>query len=158
MRTVDRLIDLYFRSVGRNSKLLLNVPPTRDGVLHDTDVARLMAFADRRRTMFERDVSSGRRKRWRQTGATTASLEVDLGKLRSFSIARIEEDIEKGQMVARYSLHGAGVDRVFRELSRGTTIGYTKLDRVTAADVRHVRVDVEDAVAPTEPLRLKLFA
>ena len=26
------------RSVGRNSKLLLNVPPTRDGLLHDVDV------------------------------------------------------------------------------------------------------------------------
>ena len=28
---VDNLVDLYFTSVGRNAKLLLNVPPTREG-------------------------------------------------------------------------------------------------------------------------------
>ena len=30
--SVDALVDLYYRSVGRNAKLLLNVPPTRDGL------------------------------------------------------------------------------------------------------------------------------
>ena len=29
VRTVEQLVDLYFQSVGRNAKLLLNVPPTR---------------------------------------------------------------------------------------------------------------------------------
>jgi alpha-L-fucosidase len=40
VRSVDALVNLYFRSVGRNAKLLLNVPPTRDGVLHPTDAER----------------------------------------------------------------------------------------------------------------------
>ena len=47
VRAVDNLVDLYFNSVGRNSKLLLNVPPTRDGLLHDVDVARLAGFQAR---------------------------------------------------------------------------------------------------------------
>ena len=156
VRTVDRLTDLYFNSVGRNSKLLLNVPPTRDGVLHDMDVSRLMGFVDRRRQLFAEDVAKGRKAQWRRT-STTASLEIDLGRPQSFSIARLEEDIEKGQTVARYSLHGAGEDRSVRRLSRGTTVGYAKLDRVTAADVRYVKVEIEEAVAPPERLSLKLF-
>ena len=41
---MENLVNLYFTSVGRNGKLLLNVPPTRDGVLHPTDVARLTAL------------------------------------------------------------------------------------------------------------------
>jgi alpha-L-fucosidase len=157
VRTLDRLVDLYFNSVGRNSKLLLNVPPTRDGVLHDTDVARLMGFADRRRQMFAEDVAKGKKARWRMTGATTAVLEIDLGRPQSFSIARVEEDIEKGQAIARYSLHAASEDLTYRQLSRGTTIGYARLDRVTAADVRYVKIEIEEAVAPPEKLSLKLF-
>src|SRR5690242_12364215 len=35
VRSVDNLVTLYETSVGRNGKLLLNVPPTRDGRLHD---------------------------------------------------------------------------------------------------------------------------
>ena len=158
VRTVDRLIDLYFRSVGRNSKLLLNVPPTRDGVLHETDVSRLMGFADRRRTLFHTtDLAWDRKSEWRRTGQTTAVLDIDLGRPQSFVAARLEEPIERGQMVARYSLQGAGDDRTYRQLSRGTTIGNARLDRVTATDVRYVRVEIEEAVAPPERLRVELY-
>jgi alpha-L-fucosidase len=157
VRTVDRLTDLYFNSVGRNSKLLLNVPPTRDGVLHDMDVSRLMGFADRRRALCGEDVAAGRKEKWRRTGATTAILEVDLGRPQSFSIVRLEEPIEKGQRVAQYSLHGAGEDRAFRQLSRGTTIGHARLSRVTAGDVRHVRLEIEEAVEAAEPVKVRLF-
>jgi alpha-L-fucosidase len=38
VRGANNLLRLYFRSVGRNSKLLLNVPPTHDGLFHDLDV------------------------------------------------------------------------------------------------------------------------
>jgi len=38
------LVDLYYRSVGRNCVLLLNVPPDRRGRLHETDVATLREF------------------------------------------------------------------------------------------------------------------
>ena len=41
VKSADTLLETYFTSVGRNSKLLLNVPPTRAGLLHETDVAQL---------------------------------------------------------------------------------------------------------------------
>jgi alpha-L-fucosidase len=47
VRTEENLVELYFTSVGRNAKLLLNVPPTRDGLLHDTDVTRLLGLRSR---------------------------------------------------------------------------------------------------------------
>ena len=52
VKSADRLFDIYCHSVGRNSKLLLNVPPTRDGVLHPNDIASLMAFRDLRAARF----------------------------------------------------------------------------------------------------------
>ena len=63
VRSADNLMRLYFRSVGRNSKLLLNVPPTRDGLFHDRDVQALEAFDAKRRALFERDVLAGGRVR-----------------------------------------------------------------------------------------------
>ena len=61
VRTVENLVDLFFTSVGRNGKLLLNVPPTRDGLLHSTDVARLAAFRDRLSWNASPDISPSRR-------------------------------------------------------------------------------------------------
>lgn len=102
MRTIEALVDLYFQSVGRNSKLLLNVPPTPDGLLHPVDVARL-------------------------TGCH-----------------------------ARHTF--SGVDGgAWRVLSGGTTIGYARLDRFEPAAVRRVRLVIEEAVAPPEPIGIKLY-
>src|SRR6476619_1573424 len=57
VRTVEDLEGLYFSSVGRNGKLLLNVPPTLEGVLHSTDVARLGQLRGRLASLFAQDVA-----------------------------------------------------------------------------------------------------
>jgi alpha-L-fucosidase len=159
VRTVDGLEELYFRSVGRNSKLLLNVPPTREGLLHDTDVARLAAFGERMRTLFATDLARGARASWRRTGARTAEALVELRGTVTPRIARLAEDITRGQAVARYALYGSdaagGAD--WRPLARGTTIGYARLDRLEPSPVRRLRLVIEDAAAPPEPVTLKLY-
>jgi alpha-L-fucosidase len=160
VRTSEQLIDLYFSSVGRNSKLLLNVPPTRDGLLHPTDVARLAGFSDRLRALFRNDLTAGQGATggtWRLTGERTAELEIDLGRSARVAIARLEENIARGQRVARYALSGYD-GSAWRELSRGTTIGYARLDRFERAQVRRVRLTIEDAIAAPERVRVRLFA
>jgi alpha-L-fucosidase len=157
VRSVDNLIDLYFTSVGRNGKLLLNVPPTQDGRLHATDVARLVGFRERLTTMFERDVARDARRAWRTTGPRSADLVVDLDQTLTIGVARLEEDITRGQCVARYTLYGAN-DGDWRVLSRGTTIGYAKLDRFSPAPVSGVRLVIDDAVATPQPIAMKLYS
>ena len=41
VKTPAQLIDLYYKSVGRGANLLLNVPPNRQGLLQEEDVASL---------------------------------------------------------------------------------------------------------------------
>jgi alpha-L-fucosidase len=155
VRSVDDLENLYFTSVGRNGKLLLNVPPTREGLIHPTDVARLAGFRKRLSTLFEWDVAGGARSAWRTTSPRTAELEIELARPTTISVARLEENVARGQRVARYTLAGA-TDGEWSVLARGTTIGYTKLDRLAPANVRRVRLTIEDAVASPEPVVIRL--
>jgi len=157
VRSVDDLTALYFSSVGRNSKLLLNVPPTRDGLLHATDVERLAGLRARLDSTFAEDLAAGARASWSATGATGATLELELARAASVGIARLSEPIERGQRVARYTLYGADAGD-WTVLSRGTTIGYAKLDRLTPTTVRRVRLVIEDAVSAPERVQVKLFA
>jgi alpha-L-fucosidase len=154
VKTVDQLTDIWFTSVGRNSKLLLNVPPTREGLLHATDVARLAALRARLTALFAEDYALGRRVLWRATGPRAGVAEVDLGRTVRAGIVRLEEDIVQGQRVARYAVHGAA-DGGWQEFARGTTVGHRKLDRFDPTPVRRLRVTVEDAVAPL-PSRLRI--
>jgi alpha-L-fucosidase len=156
VKSVDSLVAIYFRSVGRNSKLLLNVPPTPDGVLHDIDTARLAAFGERLRTLFGRDLAAGRRIAWRRTGERTAVAEVDLGRTASVSIVRLEEEIARGQAVARYTISGSDGGE-WRTLARGTTIGHARLDRFEPATVRRLRVAIEEAIQPPEKVGVRAY-
>jgi alpha-L-fucosidase len=156
VKSVDRLVDIYCQSVGRNSKLLLNVPPTRDGVIHATDEARLLEFAKRRAALFGEDAAKGRSIRWRKTGETTAEAEVDLGRSVKASALRFEEDVTRGQAIARYRIESAdGGD--WRPLSKGTTIGFARIERFEPVSLRRVRVVIEEAIAPPEKIAIRVY-
>jgi alpha-L-fucosidase len=156
VKTVDQLVDLYFTSIGRNSKLLLNVPPTPAGLLHETDVARMAVMRERLDALFSENFVSERSVDWRATGERTAVLDLDLGRLAEVSIADLREDIAYGQVVGGYSLEGSD-GGAWRSLSRGTTIGYRKLDRFAPSAVRRVRVVVEHALDTPRPVKLALY-
>ncbi|MGH7620397.1 MAG: alpha-L-fucosidase [Gemmatimonadaceae bacterium] len=156
VRSVDNLVTLFETSVGRNGKLLLNVPPTRDGRLHDVDVARLGAFRERLDAIFAVDHAAKSSMTWRDTGPRTGELEVRLERPVAINLARFGEPIARGQRVARYTLEGTQGGE-WRELSHGTTIGYTKLDRFPATSVSRVRLKIDDAVGPPGRVTLELY-
>jgi alpha-L-fucosidase len=156
VRTVEQLVQLYFTSVGRNSKLLLNVPPTREGLLHATDVGRLGGMHAALSSLFEEDLAAGKQVAWRSTGPRSAIGELDLGRSVSLGIVDLREQIEQGQLVARYSVEGNDGGE-WRPLAQGTTIGCRKLDRCTPTAVRRLRLRVDEAVDTPRPVSIGLY-
>jgi len=157
VKSVDELERVYFQSVGRNSKLLLNVPPGPDGLFHANDVTRMEEFHTRITGLFAEDLATGRRVRWRRTGSRTAVADVDLGRTVTAGLLRLEEDISRGQDIARYRVE-AGAAGSWRDVARGLTIGYRRLDRFDPGPVQSLRIHIEDAVAPPRAIRVGLYA
>lgn len=60
LKTPQQLVDVYYRSVGRNCVLLLNVPPDTQGRWHDDDVAVLRAFRRILDQTFATNLAAGR--------------------------------------------------------------------------------------------------
>lgn len=154
--SVEALNEIWFSSVGRNAKLLLNVPPTREGLFHDNDVARLIEWREARDTLFARDLAQNMKVAWHRTGERSAVAEIDIGRTRNVGIVRLAEDVQQGQRVARYALQGM-IDGSWKELAQGSTIGVCKLDRIAPVAIRRLRITVLDAIAPPQPLRISLY-
>ncbi|WP_369250921.1 alpha-L-fucosidase [Streptomyces sp. R41] len=93
-KNVEQLTDIYFRSVGRNSVLLLNIPPDTQGLLPAADVARLREFRERVDRELPEDLAHGRLVR-----ASSTVFTVDLGTEREVDRIRLAEDIRHGQQV-----------------------------------------------------------
>ena len=157
VKSADDLVRLYFTSVGRNSKLLLNVPPTRDGLLHDADVASLAAMHTRLFGLFSENLAYRGVMKQRPTGLRSMVAEADLGGVAKVSMIAMREDIEHGQVVARYRLEGE-LDGAWRPLAQGTTIGCRKIDRFEPVSIRKVRLVVDETIDLTRPVELGVYA
>jgi alpha-L-fucosidase len=154
VRDAANLLEVYFTSVGRNSKLLLNVPPTPDGRLHATDVHRLAEFGERRSRLFTWDGAAGARMQRDDNGRR---ITIKPGAPFAFDVVRLEEDIRHGQVVSAYRVE-AEIGGSWRTVSRGTTIGHRKLDRIAPVTTSGVRLIVEDALDTPWIARIGLHA
>lgn len=139
------LADLYFRSVGRNASLLLNVPPDRRGLLHSNDVASLAAFGRWRRATFSKPVASSR-------GAV-----VEVPAQAEFDLVRVREDIRYGHRVDAFAVEAETAEG-WREVARSTSIGACRLSPLPApVRARRVRVRVTASAAAPLLSELALF-
>jgi alpha-L-fucosidase len=155
VRSADDLVGLHFTSVGRNSKLLLKVPPPRDGVLHPTDVARLRDMHARLGALFAEDLAADRPFE-RHVQGPRAVQEHDLLTPARIGVADLREDVTRGQTVAGFTLEGFDGAR-WSTLVRGTTIGHRRLVRLGPVDVRAVRLTLEDRFGEPPEVKVGLY-
>lgn len=137
VKSLKHLTDIYFKSVGCNSVLLLNIPPDRRGLINEADVNRLNEFAAYRKQTFDDNRVKGGEKYW----------NANLGDVRTYSlkpqskinVVLLQEDITKGQRVESFTVE-ALTDQGWEEVEQGTTIGYKRLLRIPEVKVSQLRV------------------
>jgi alpha-L-fucosidase len=156
VKTPAALVAYYFASVGRNAKLVLNVPPNREGLISNADVTALAGMHDALVALFQNDVTAGHAPTWAHN-QKNAMAEIDFGKPVAVSLIDLRENIALGQSVAHYVTEGL-VDNAWTELSSGTTIGYRALDRIPTTVIQKLRVRVTEYVDTLHPLMLRAYA
>ncbi len=57
VKSPEKLLDIYFSSVGKNSSLLLNIPPNRDGLISDRDANVLKVFHYSLQQIFDQNLA-----------------------------------------------------------------------------------------------------
>ncbi len=139
----EKLLDIYFSSVGRNGVLLLNIPPDKRGLVHETDISVLKEWSGRIRSIFRTNLAKqGKVKGTRgrntklllddnsatsfTTADTTFEINIRLKKPAVMNILALQEDISKGQRIEKFELQ-ALVDNNWQTVASGTTIGYKRL-------------------------------
>jgi alpha-L-fucosidase len=160
VKSPEKLVDIYFSSVGRNSVLLLNIPPDKRGLIHENDVKCLEGMRKIIDSTFAVNLAQHAMVRaipenpshnpltlldndnktfWTtEQGKTTGILEFDLDGDKTFDCLMLQENFRKGQRVEAFVLE-AWKDDQWVEIIKGTTIGYKRLlqfEPVTAQKVR----------------------
>ncbi|UOX92079.1 alpha-L-fucosidase [Amycolatopsis sp. FBCC-B4732] len=151
-KTAAQLVELYRRTVGRNSSLLLNVPPGPDGRIAPADTAALAGFGQAIARTQARNLAAGGPAAVTDAALTTAErldrpLDVRLPRPVTFDQIRLGEDITRGQHVEGAQVQ-AEVDGTWRTLATVSTIGFTRLITLPApVTAAHLRVVVTQSRA-----------
>ena len=141
VKSLKHLSDIYFQSVGYNSVLLLNIPPDRRGLIHEADIKRLKEFADYRQQTFADNRVKNGRKYWSTTSGGEAVYA--LKSKSEINLVMLQEDITKGQRVEAFTVE-ALMDNGWKEVGKGTTIGYKRMLRFPAVNANKLRVRIDE--------------
>jgi len=181
VKSLDQLLEIYYRSVGMGCNLLLNVPPDRRGLIHEADVASLMALRKVLDLTFDEDLAQGKsakasniRGSDAQFGAakltdgdrdtywatddnvTEAEATVDLGKPALFNRVRVQEHIALGQRIEGFAID-ARVDGTWKQIAKGTTIGPRRILQFEGVVADRVRLRITSSRACPTVSTLELY-
>lgn len=185
-KSTTELMDIYEKSVGRNSVFLMNVPPTTTGRFSEASVAALRAFRTELDRVYGTDLAAGRpvitrdtaerARAGRAVGERTAitdgdpltawssgqggagSVEIDLGGARRVSRFRLAEEVsEHGQQVESFTVE-ARVDGQWRTVAERGSIGMSRIIRLdTPVNADKVRVSVTGSRAPAYLAQVSVY-
>jgi len=164
VRSPENLMELYYSSVGRNSNLLLNVPPDRRGLLHENDVRSLLEFSELLKNEFKTEVAKGkpveatssRGKGYEASNVTdgypetywatddsqtSGDLIIDLGPETEVNRILIQEYIKLGQRVQQFSV-SAFVDNAWEPVIEGTTIGNKIIRKFPTVKASKIKISI----------------
>jgi alpha-L-fucosidase len=147
--TLEQLMEIYYRSVGRGANLLLNVTPDRTGLVPAADVARLRGFGDEIRRRFGRALA--------EASGTGRVLEVKLKRPATIDHVILQEEIARGERVRAYTLEGLS-QGTWVPLGTGTAIGQMHIQPVDPRMLDAVRLMCTRVADVPAIRRLAVFA
>jgi alpha-L-fucosidase len=148
IKSVDDLMRMYYRSVGRGAVLLLNNTPDRSGLIPEADARRAAEFGTEIRRRFSRPFATGH--------GTGRELVVNLAEAALIDHVITMEDLRGGERVRQYVIDGLERGK-WRELRTGTAIGHKRIDTFAPARVEAVRLRVVQSVGTPQIRRLEVY-
>ena len=154
VKSLNHLTDIYFKSVGYNSVLLLNIPPDLRGVINENDVQRLKEFSSYLKKTFARNYVLKGNEAWHGTSGTVRQYDIQKDAL--VNAFMIQEDISKGQRVESFLVE-AYKDGSWIHMAEGTTVGYKRLVRFSDTRPERIRITIRSARGVANVAAVGLF-
>lgn len=149
LKSLDKLMETYYKSVGRGAVLLLNHAPDRTGLIPEADALRAKEFGDEVRRRFGRSIG--------ETNGVGDGVEVNLGKPTLIDTVVTMEDIAQGERARVYVIEG-WADGQWVELCKGTAIGHKKIDALgKTVEVSRVRLRNVSSAGELKIRKLAVF-
>lgn len=162
VKTPEKLLDIYFASVGKNSVLLLNIPPNKNGLVQAEDSVSLVHFGKTVSQVFKNNLlkkarvksvngkntkalTDSKYKTWFTTknNDTTTVIEFALPAVQTFNTVSLQENITIGQRIEQFVVEYQNAEtQEWKAFAEGTTVGYKRLLRFPEITAKKIRLRI----------------
>jgi len=143
---LEDLMEMYYKSVGRNSTLIMGLTPDPDGLMPEPDVKRLKEWGDEIRRRFSIPVAF--------TSGSGVKITLNLQEKQKINHVVIQEEIKNGESIRKYIVE-ARVKGNWKTVCEGESIGHKRIQQFDDVECTKIRLTVRKSIA--EP-KVKNFA
>ncbi|WP_232829204.1 alpha-L-fucosidase [Aureibaculum luteum] len=130
---LENLVEMYYKSVGRNATLIMGLTPNPDGLLPEPDVQRLKEWGDEIKRRFSNPIAT--------TSGTGNVVELKLDRPTEINHIIIQEDIKFGERIRKYQVEGR-FNGKWKIIIKGESIGHKRIEKFDNIKLSRVRIRV----------------
>ena len=163
VKVLSKALEVYFKSVGNNGSLILNISPSHTGKIDKVDVEHLVTLGVQLGIEFKvnhaengkfedeghsddlhtaRFINSGKSYFKSAPKAHKSVITLDMGEVKNINKVVLAENIETGQQIEKFKLYYF-FDKKWHKLYSGTTIGRKKICLLPTMDARRLKLVIE---------------
>lgn len=144
----EHLMNMYYRSVGHNSTLIMGLTPDPDGLLPEPDVKRLHEWGHEIRRRFSTPVASA--------AGSGNELILRLPKRQQINHVVIQEDIAGGERARKFVLEGK-TKKGWQAIVEGSCIGHKFIHKFDSMEVNEVRLNITESKGKPQIKKMEVF-
>jgi alpha-L-fucosidase len=136
---LEKLMHMYYNSVGHNSTLIMGLTPDPRGLLPEADVRRLEEWGAAIKKTFSKSIAS--------TSAKGDQIVLSLDNPQTISNIVIQEDIAKGHRVRAYRIQ-AYTKGQWKIIAQGESIGHKRIHQIQPIEVEQLKLVIDQKILP----------
>lgn len=148
LNSKEKLVKMYYDSVGRNSNLILGEVIAPDGLVPEIDAVRMKEFGEEIKHRFSNPVTT-------ISGTGKKIVAQIIGKQKIDQVV-LMEDISQGERIRAFKVEGK-TDNGWKVLAKGSCIGHKYIGRFDVTEVSSLRLVVEESNATPVIKKLSVY-
>ena len=163
VKSLDKLVDIYFNSIGLNSSLLLNIPVDTRGLIHENDSERMLELGEFLKNTFNKNLLEESKILFNnKSHPINKIIDKNINTFSSFKsnknnvikitlkneklvdIFEISENINLGQRIKEF-IFEIKVNEKWVTIEKGTTIGIKRLIKFKPTIIKELRFTIVDS-------------
>ena len=145
---VESLMNMYYKSVGRNATLIVGLTPDTTGLIPSGDVQRLKEWGDEINRRFSSPIAS--------TSGQKKSLTLKLDKAQPVNHCIIQDNIRNGERIRQYKVE-ARVNGKWQTICEGESVGHKRIEQFPAVEASALRLTISQSVAQPDIRNFSVF-